>query len=103
MNSIVEFFVDRWMFFVVFGIFLVINLPLVPFQIRYLREMKYERERYERETGKSFDINEYNESKSFERSQMEFNQQGGLFFLSMWIAGAIIWYQDRKEKRNHTE
>lgn len=103
MNSLVEFFVDRWMFFVVFGIFLVINLLLVPFQIRYLREVKAERERYERETGKPFDINEYNESKSFERSQMEFNQQGGLFFLSMWIAGAIIWYQDRKEKGTPTE
>ena len=99
MDAIIQFFVDRWMFFAVFGIFLVINLPLVPFNIRYLRDVKDERERIEMETGKPFDVNDDHDRKSFERTQLELNQQGGLFFMAMWIAGGIIWYQDRKKKK----
>lgn len=99
MDAIIQFFVDRWMFFAVFGIFLVINLPLVPFNIRYLRDVKAERERIEMVTGKPFDVNDDHDRKSFERTQLELNQQGGLFFMAMWIAGGIIWYQDRKKKK----
>ena len=99
MDSFISFFVDRWVFFVVFGILLLINLPMVPVHMSYLRDVRAERERIELETGRPFDVNEDHDRKSFERSQLELNMQVGLFFLSLWIASGILWYQDRKLKK----
>lgn len=99
MDSLISFFVDRWVLFVVLGILLLINLPMVPVHMNYLRGERSERERIELETGRPFDVNEDHDRKSFERSQLELNMQAGLFFLSLWIASGILWYQDRKLKK----
>lgn len=73
------------------GFYLLVNIFLVPFQIRYLEAKAKQKE-------KQKDVNKRHDEQSFEESQLEYNQQAGIFFPSLLVASVMLYIKKRKRQ-----
>lgn len=76
---------------VLVSIYLIVNICLVPMQMRYLRSKREEK-------VKELDVNKRHENQSFEQSQLEYNQQAGILFPSLLMASLVLYLKERKHQ-----
>lgn len=76
---------------VLVGIYLIVNICLVPMQMRYLRAKREEK-------AKEPDVNKRHENQSFEEAQLEYNQQAGILFPSLLMASLVLYLKERKHQ-----